>query len=51
MAAIGELPYTNMGLSSKPLANMNNYQDISFENVNEELVEYNVRKFREINGL
>jgi hypothetical protein len=51
MAAIGELPYTSLGLSVKPLANMNNYQDISFENVNEELVEYNVRKFREINGL
>jgi len=51
MAAIGELPYTNMGLYSKPLANMNKYQDISLEFVNEDLVLYNVEKFREINGL
>jgi hypothetical protein len=51
MAAIGELPYTNMGLSSKPLANMNKYQDISLEFVNEDLVEYNVEMFRKINGL
>ena len=51
MAAIGEMPYTSMGLSSKPLANMNKYQDISIDFLNEDLVEYNVRKFREINGL
>jgi hypothetical protein len=51
MAAIGEMPYTNMGLSSKPIANMNKYQDISLEFVNEDLVEYNVEMFRKINGL
>jgi hypothetical protein len=51
MAAIGEMPYTSLGLSVKPLANMNKYQDISREFVNEDLVEYNVEKFREINGL
>jgi hypothetical protein len=51
MAAIGELPYTNMGLSSKPLANMNKYQDISIDFLNEDLVEYNVEMFRKINGL
>jgi len=51
MAAIGEMPYTNMGLSSKPLANMNKYQDVSLEFVNEDLVEYNVEMFRKINGL
>ena len=51
MAAIGEMPYINMGLSSKPLANMNKYQDISLEFVNEDLVEYNVEMFRKINGL
>jgi hypothetical protein len=51
MAAIGELPYTSLGLSVKPLANMNKYQDISLESVNESLVEYNVEMFRQINGL
>jgi len=51
MAAIGEMPYTNMGLPSKPLANMNKYQDMSLEFLNEDLVEYNVEMFREINGL
>lgn len=51
MAAIGEIPYTKMGLYMKPLANMNKYQDISLEFVNEDLVEYNVQMFREINGL
>jgi hypothetical protein len=51
MAAIGEMPYTSMGLSSKPLANMNKYQDISIDFLNEDLVEYNVEMFRKINGL
>jgi hypothetical protein len=51
MAAIGEMPYTNMGLPSKPLANMNKYQDMSLEFLNEDLVDYNVDMFREINGL
>jgi hypothetical protein len=51
MAAIGEIPYTKMGLHMKPLANMNKYQDMSKEFVNEDLVEYNVEMFRQINGL
>ncbi len=51
MAAIGEMPYTSMGLSSKPIANMNKYQDINKDFVNEDLVEYNVEMFRKINGL
>jgi hypothetical protein len=29
MAAIGEMPYTKMGLHMKPLANMNKHQDMS----------------------
>ncbi len=28
MAAIGEMPYTKMGLHMKPIANMNKYQDV-----------------------
>ena len=51
MAAVGEIPYTKMGLYSKPLANMNKYQDMSIEFLNEDIVEYNVSMFREINGL
>jgi hypothetical protein len=51
MAAVGEIPYTKMGLHSKPLANMNKYQDMSIEFLNEDIVEYNVSMFREINGL
>lgn len=51
MAAIGEMPYTKMGLHMKPIANMNKYQDVSIDLVNEDLVEYNVEMFRKINGL
>jgi len=51
MAAIGEMPYTRMGLQSKPLANMNNFQDMNLEDLNQELVDWNVLMFREINGL
>jgi hypothetical protein len=51
MAAIGEMPYTKMGLHMKPLANMNKHQDMSIDFVNEDLVEYNVEMFRRINGL
>ena len=51
MAAIGGMPYTNMGLYAKPLANMNKYQDISLDHLNEDLVGYNVEMFREINRL
>jgi hypothetical protein len=51
MAAIGEMPYTKMGLHLKPMANMNKHQDISKEFVNEDLVDFNVEMFRTINGL
>jgi len=51
MAAIGEMPYTKMGLHMKPIANMNKYQDVSEDFIETEFIEYNVRKFREINGL
>jgi hypothetical protein len=51
MAAIGEMPYTKMGLHMKPMANMNKYQDVSIDFVDEGLVEYNVEMFRKINGL
>ena len=43
--------YFDLGLPYKPEANMNNFQDIEEKDVNLEFIEYNVRKFREINGL
>jgi len=51
MAAIGEMPYTKMGLNSKPIANMNKYQDVSIDFINEDLVEWNVEMFKTINNL
>jgi len=51
MAAIGEMPYTKMGLHMKPIANMNKYQDVSIDFINEDLIDWNVSMFREINGL
>ena len=51
MAAIGEIPYHNLGLNSKPKANMNECQDIDIKSINIDLVEYNVEQFRKINNL
>ena len=51
MAAIDGNAYTNMGLTHKPVANMNKYQDVDIDFISLELVEYNVMKFKEINGL
>ena len=51
MAAIGEMSYTKMGLQSKPIANMNNFQDMNINDLNVDLVDWNVTMFREINGL
>jgi hypothetical protein len=51
MAAIGEMPYTKMGLQSKPIANMNNFQDMNINDLNIDLVDWNVTMFKEINVL
>jgi hypothetical protein len=51
MAAIEGGVYSNMGLGSKPTANMNNYQTIPIEGVSEVVLDYNIKMFREINGL
>jgi hypothetical protein len=51
MAAIGEMPYTKMGLHRKPMANMNECQDVSIDFINLDLIDYNINMFREINGL
>ena len=51
MAAIGEVPYHNMGLNAKPKANMNDYQEVDIESIDINLIEYNVEQFRKINNL
>jgi hypothetical protein len=51
MAGIEKRMYNQLGISPKPTANMNNYQGINIEEIQPELIEYNIRKFREINGL
>jgi len=51
MAGIEKQTYNNLGLSIKPKANMNAFQNINKNNIETKLIEYNVRKFREINGL
>jgi hypothetical protein len=56
MAAIELQKYNDLGLSSKPKANMNNYQDMQLKGEfwSEAFIEalnHNVKMFREINGL
>ncbi len=51
MAGIEQKMYFDLGLPYKPEANMNNFQGVEEKDVNLEFIEYNVRKFREINGL
>ena len=51
MAGIEQKMYFDLGLPHKPEANMNNFQDIEEKDTNLEFIEFNIRKFREINGL
>jgi hypothetical protein len=51
MAGIEKRIYSSLGISPKPVANMNKYQNVNIDSIETELIEYNVRKFREINGL
>ena len=53
MAGIDKNLYNGLGLTKKPVADMNKYQDISEELIEENLdyIEHNVQKFREINEL
>ena len=50
MAGIEKRVYYQLGISPKPTANMNKYQDVSEDFIETELIEYNIKKFREING-
>ncbi len=51
MAALEGLRYTNSGLIEKPKANMNDYFLMLSDQVDYELLSYNILKFREINDL
>lgn len=51
MAALEGIRYTGAGLSVKPNANMNNYFDIDFKDVNYGLVLENTEMFRKINNI
>jgi len=51
MAAIDAMVYTKMGLDRKPMANMNNFQDIDIDEIDLGSINHNVKMFREINGL
>ena len=53
MAGIDKNTYSDLGLTKKPVANMNKYQDISEDMIEENLdyIEHNIEKFRTINEL
>jgi hypothetical protein len=51
MAALEDIRYTNSGLIEKPKANMNDYFFMLSDQVDYELLSYNILKFREINDL
>jgi hypothetical protein len=51
MAALEGMRYTNSGLTEKPKANMNDYFFMLSDQVDYELLSYNILKFREINDL
>jgi hypothetical protein len=51
MAALEGMRYSNAGLIEKPKANMNDYFFMLSDQVDYELLSYNLLKFREINDL
>ena len=51
MAALDGTQYSSNGLNYKPNANMNDFFDIKFEEINYLYILYNTHKFREINNL
>ena len=50
MSALDGIEYQGYGLNFKPEANMNNYFDVKFEDIQYGSILYNVNKFRKING-
>jgi hypothetical protein len=51
MAAIQGLKYSTWGLSEKPTINMNECFEMPLSEINIELVNYNVKQFKQINSL
>ena len=51
MATLEDVSYTNQGLISKPKANMNDYFYMLDNQIDYDLLEYNVNKFRKINNI
>ena len=51
MAALEGIEYPVSGLTEKPKANMNNYFDIDFKDVNPNLVHFNALTFKKINRI
>jgi len=51
MAAIDGDRYDDLGLPHKPSANMNDFQNIKRYGIEDSILQHNVWKFREINGL
>ena len=51
MAALDGTQYSSNGLNYKPNANMNDFFDIKFEEIQYLDILYNTHKFREINNL
>ena len=51
MAGIDSMEYNQNGISFKPKANMNNFQDVSKDEIDTDLIDHNVKMFRKINNL
>lgn len=51
MAGIDLVKYDKFGIESKPIANMNKFQDISKDEIDTYLIDHNVKMFRKINNL
>jgi hypothetical protein len=51
MATLENTKYTDAGLTQKPKANMNDHFDMLYDEVDYDLLEYNLEKFKTINNL
>ena len=51
MAALEDIAYTSAGLFKKPIANMNDYFYMLDDQVDYDLLEFNINKFRKINNI
>jgi len=51
MATLENVKYTDAGLTKKPKANMNDHFDMMYDEVDYDLLDYNLEKFKTINNL